>query len=308
MVGAAPASRRPGSAGRRRGANIGRTREIWPDARRVGVVRAARRQGARRRASRRSPASSPRTASTRAARRPRLERRSPTNTATDEELAAIEAAVGDVLRPPHDAGALRHRLRDQPDARARATPPARSTPAPSSPPATSSAPTSDADAVRDRPRSRSSTATVTPGRCQPTASTRHRRRGPRRRRRTGRLGGHEHPGVRVGRGGADRDPLLRRARRDRAARSSRRPGPTSCASTRSAPTTRTASRARRMYDGLNVGKRNVTLNLKHPEAVELVEAARRRVGRRGRGELRAAGDARLRPRLRRRSPSSSPTW
>ena len=42
-----------------------------------------------------------------------------------------------------------------------------------------------------------------------------------------------------------------------------------------------------MYDGLNVGKRNVTLNLKHPDAVALVQAARRRVGRRGGRELRA---------------------
>ena len=53
-----------------------------------------------------------------------------------------------------------------------------------------------------------------------------------------------------------------------------------------------------MYDGLNVGKRNVTLNLKQPEAVALVQPARRRVGRRGRRELRAACDEGLRPRLR----------
>ena len=43
-----------------------------------------------------------------------------------------------------------------------------------------------------------------------------------------------------------------------------------------------------MYDGLNVGKRNVTLNLKQPDAVALVTPPRRGVGRRGRRELRAA--------------------
>ena len=32
------------------------------------------------------------------------------NTATDEELAAIETAVARVLRRAHDAGALRHRV------------------------------------------------------------------------------------------------------------------------------------------------------------------------------------------------------
>ena len=40
-----PADRR--SAAQRRGANIGRTREIWPTPRRLRLVRAARRQGAR---------------------------------------------------------------------------------------------------------------------------------------------------------------------------------------------------------------------------------------------------------------------
>ena len=57
-----------------------------------------------------------------------------------------------------------------------------------------------------------------------------------------------------------------------------------------------------MYDGLNVGKRNLTLNLKQPEAVALVEAPRRRVGRRGRRELRTARDEGLRPRLRHARP------
>ncbi len=53
-----------------------------------------------------------------------------------------------------------------------------------------------------------------------------------------------------------------------------------------------------MYDGLNVGKKNVALNLKKPESIALGEAARHRVVRRGRRELRAQGDEGIRPRLR----------
>ena len=44
-----------------------------------------------------------------------------------------------------------------------------------------------------------------------------------------------------------------------------------------------------------------------PEGRRARAPARRRVGRRGRRELRATGDARLRPRLRRRSRRTSPT-
>ena len=62
-----------------------------------------------------------------------------------------------------------------------------------------------------------------------------------------------------------------------------------------------------MFDGLNVGKRNVTFNLKHPKAVELVRrlvvewadaVAENFAPRAMRG---------LRARLRRRSPPTSPT-
>ena len=52
--------------------------------------------------------------------------------------------------------------------------------------------------------------------------------------------------------------------------SSRRAGPTSCASTRSGPNNPHGLEGAPMFDGLNVGKRDVTLNLKHPKAVELV--------------------------------------
>ena len=70
--------------------------------------------------------------------------------------------------------------------------------------------------------------------------------------------------------------------------SSRRRGPTSCACTRSAPDNPHGLEGAPMYDGLNVGKRNVTLNLKQPGCGRARDAARRRVGRRGRRELRAA--------------------
>ncbi len=53
------------------------------------------------------------------------------NTATDDELQGHRAAGRRVLRPPHDAGAVRDRVRDEPHARAVRTRRARSTPAPS---------------------------------------------------------------------------------------------------------------------------------------------------------------------------------
>ena len=64
------------------------------------------------RASRSSPSSSPATACppTRSSNRDWNDFNQ--NTATDEDLAAIETAVAAVLRRPHDAGALRHRGRD----------------------------------------------------------------------------------------------------------------------------------------------------------------------------------------------------
>ncbi len=52
-----------------------------------------------------------------------------------------------------------------------------------------------------------------------------------------------------------------------------------------------------MFDSLNVGKLGVTLNLKHPEGTAIARKLIGLAGRR-RGELRAEGDARLRPRLR----------
>ena len=53
--------------------------------------------------------------------------------------------------------------------------------------------------------------------------------------------------------------------------SSRRAGPTSCASYALGPDNPHGLEGSPMYDGLNVGKRNVTFNLKHPDAVELVQ-------------------------------------
>ena len=88
----------------------------------------------------------------------------------------------------------------------------------------------------------------------------------------------------AGVGGAARSSSSARARRGRSRRatssstarpccaSSRRRGPTSCARwTRSAPENPHGLEGSPMYDGLNVGKRNVTLNLKKPDAVALVK-------------------------------------
>ena len=62
-----------------------------------------------------------------------------------------------------------------------------------------------------------------------------------------------------------------------------------------------------MYDGLNVGKRNVTLNLKQPEAVALVKRLVVEWADAVAENYAPQGDEGLRPRLRQRSPRSSPT-
>ena len=62
-----------------------------------------------------------------------------------------------------------------------------------------------------------------------------------------------------------------------------------------------------MFDGLNVGKRDVTLQPEAPEGGRARAPARRRVGRRGRRELRAAGDEAASGSTTTRSPRSSPT-
>ncbi len=107
-----------GFRGRRRGANIGRTREIWPT--RDGYVSFGLRGGKAR-----VPSLQLLTARLAAEGIPGadvLTARDWTHfspaTTTDDELKAIEAAGRRVLRAPHHAGALRPRVRDQPDARA----------------------------------------------------------------------------------------------------------------------------------------------------------------------------------------------
>ena len=121
------------------------------------------------------------------------------------------------------------------------------------------------------------------------------------------VGRGQDPRVRVGRGRADRDPVLRR--------STARP---CCASSRSAarlpprlrprrPTTRTGSKARRCTTGSTSGKRNVTLNLKQPEAVELVRRLVVEWADAVAENFAPARDEGLRARLRHARRRSSPT-
>ena len=101
-----------GFRGSRRGANIGRTREIWPT--KDGFVSFGLRGG---------KARVPSLDSFRAHRRRGSHgadwNEFNQNTVTDEELRAIEDAHRQVLRVAHHAGAVRHRVRDEPHARAR---------------------------------------------------------------------------------------------------------------------------------------------------------------------------------------------
>ena len=108
----------------------------------------------------------------------------------------------------------------------------------------------------------------------------------------------EDPRVRLRRGRADRDALLRRARRDGAAHrvedAARLP-----ARVRARP--EQPARPRGLADVRRAQRRQAQRHAQ-PEASRRRRAraaARRRVGRRGRRELRAAGDAGLRARLRR---------
>ena len=115
---AARTSRRPGYRGRRAGASIGRTREIWPTL--DGFVSFGLRGGKARVASLETltklvvadgiPADVLTSQDWNTYNQ---------NTATDEELDAIATAVAEYFSRHSDAGALRHRVRDQPDARAR---------------------------------------------------------------------------------------------------------------------------------------------------------------------------------------------
>ena len=198
------------------------------------------------------------------------------NTADDETLRAIEADVAAYFAAPHDAGALRHRVRDQPHARPdqlaardprqraargarllRAARRRRAVPAvvrhdPRPPTARSHR------LGPPRPRRRSAR-----DRCRATG-----RRPRRRRRRTsgrGRVGRHEDPRVRLGRGRARSRRATSSSTARRCCASSRRAGPTSCACYALGPNNPHGLEGAPMFDGLNVGKRNVTLNLKHPE-------------------------------------------
>ena len=112
------------------------------------------------------------------------------------------------------------------------------------------------------------------------------------------VGGRQHPRVRVGRGGADRDALLRRAGRDRAAR-----GVEVAARLPARVRTRTeqSARPRRRGDVRRAQRRQAE---RHPEPEasrfgRARAAPRRGMGRRRRRELCAARHARLRARLRR---------
>ena len=195
------------------------------------------------------------------------------NTATDEDLAAIETAVAEYFAAAHDAGALRHRVRDEPDARAGELA-ARDLPV---------GPARGARLLRAGRRRRALPAVV-------------RRRALRRRR--GRAGAPGRParapsiaadvhGVRLARdrrhagpprvgrrcnilefGSGAAGPIATRYFVEHGATvlrvESKTPPRLPARRTRCRPDNPHGLEGAPMYDGLNVGKRNVTLNLKQP--------------------------------------------
>ena len=255
-----------GFRGQRRGANIGRTREIWPT--KDGFVSFGLRGGKARVAEPRADLrSSP------ALPRARLDATYNQNTATDEELREIETAVAEyfaqhtmqelydiacetnlMLAPANSPReiyasaqlAARDFFGPVDDRRSRARSCASSRPT-----------------ARPRPPAPNPRSSATRRSRQPLAS-------PSRRTAARAWAGLQHPRVRLGCRRTDRDALLRRARRDRAAHRVASRGPTSCACYALGPDNPHGLEGAPMYDGLNVGKRNLTLNLKQPDAVALV--------------------------------------
>ena len=101
----------------------------------------------------------------------------------------------------------------------------------------------------------------------------------------------------TGAAGPDRDALLRRARRDRAAHRVEEPARLP-PRVRARPEQPARPRGRADVRRPQPGKRDVALQPQAPDGRRARAPARRRVGRRGRRELRAARDEGLRPRLR----------
>ncbi len=308
---AAPANfPKTGIRGNRRGREHRPHARDLARARRLRVVRAARRQG---------PGREPRDAD-----QARRRRRHPGRRAHEPGLDHVQPEHGDrrgarrdrdrgrrVLLPAHDARALRHRVRDEPHARARELAQGdlrvgaarvarllrsgrrrRTVPA----------------VVRRRAfRRRRGGAGPARGRWRPRRRPRYPRPARRRRRAT-----KAWDGVHIlefGAGAAG--PIATRYFSENGAtvlRIESRTRPDFLrAMALAVPDNPHGLEGSPLYDGLNVGKRSLTLNLKQPAGVEHRAAARRRVGRRGRRELRAARDEELRARLRQRSPRSSPT-
>ena len=187
-------------------------------------------------------------------------------------LRAIEAPIAEYFACTHDAGAVRHRVRDQPDARAREL-------------TTRDLRFRAARGARLLRPGRRGRAVPTLVRRRPLGRRRGRTRSPRRRRRLWRSVPPQGPQTsnRPGKrgracnilefGSGAAGPIATRYFVEHGAtvlrvESKSRPdflrvyalGPNNPHGLEGAP----------MYDGLNVGKRNVTLNLKHPDAVALV--------------------------------------
>ena len=246
------------------------------DARRLRVVRAARRQGARRRASRSSPSSSSPTASPPTRSTSRDWNDFNQNTATDEELAAIETAVAEYF--------ARHTMQELYDIACETN--LMLAPANSPREIYASAQLAARDFfgpvgdVERFPRSfvvvRSADGEAAPvapaNRAQPIAPTAAYPRGARR----AHAGQKAWDGVQIlefGSGAAG--PIATRYFVEHGAtvlRVESRTRPDFLrAMALAVPDNPHGLEGSPMYDGLNVGKRNLTLNLKKPEAVELVK-------------------------------------
>ena len=293
-----------GGRGQRQGAVTGRTREIWPTAGGGFVSFGLRGGKARVPTLNLSPSSCAGTASSRlGASSATGTTYSTRTTAADDELRAIEAAIGEyfsrhTMEELYDI-ACETNLMLAPTASNREILESKQLAA-----REYFGPVGDIARFPGRSRIvRSADGLAAPARPRPSGPARStpdpRQHGPAHPRavrrtiprvryiRAAGVGRDKHPRVRLGRRRSDRHPVTSPSTAPRCCASSRRPGPTSCGCSRSGRITPRPRGLADMFDALNVGKRNDLAQPQEPRGRGRSSSGCS-MGRRRRGELRAA--------------------